>query len=167
MTPVFAASAEKKSNGQLKIEVFADPEIVGMFQVPEAVQAGTLDLSMGSGGLWGGVIPVGDVEFSLPYAYRIPEKKTFIDKGKEVRRFVFESGFLDILRDEYAKHGLHVSGRHPDTNLIEIMELDRKIHPFFIGTQAHPEFRSRLGSPNPLFDGLIAAATEFSKDGDR
>jgi len=69
--------------------------------------------------------------------------------------------------EKYAENGFYVSGRHPDTNLIEIMELDQEGHPFFIGTQAHPEFRSRLGSPNPLFDGLIAAAMEFSEKDDR
>ena len=51
-----------------------------------------------------------------------------------------------------------VSGVNPDTKLIEMMELDRAIHPFFVATQAHPEFKSRLGSPAPLFDGLIQAA---------
>jgi CTP synthase len=68
--------------------------------------------------------------------------------------------------EQYALHGFCVSGRHPDTYLIEMMELHRDIHPFYIGTQAHPEFRSRLGAPNPLFDGLIASAMEFSKKGD-
>lgn len=58
----------------------------------------------------------------------------------------------------YSEKGFRVSGRNPQTGLIEIMELDRSVHPFFIGTQAHPEFRSRLGSPAPLFDGLVKAA---------
>lgn len=53
---------------------------------------------------------------------------------------------------------LKVTGRHPGSGLIEIMEMDRDIHPYFIGTQAHPEFKSRLGEPAPLFNGLIAAA---------
>lgn len=51
-----------------------------------------------------------------------------------------------------------VSGINPGTNLVEMMELDRSVHPFFVGTQAHPEFKSRLGSPAPLFTGLIEAA---------
>lgn len=58
----------------------------------------------------------------------------------------------------YTKHGLLVSGTNPESGLIEIMELDRKIHPYFIGTQAHPEFKSKLVEPAPLFNGLVAAA---------
>jgi CTP synthase len=38
-----------------------------------------------------------------------------------------------------------------------MMELDTKAHPFFVGTQAHPEFKSRLGNPAPLFNGFIRA----------
>jgi len=53
------------------------------------------------------------------------------------------------------KVGFKVSGTNPGSNLVEIMELEG--HPFFIGTQAHPEFKSKLGSPAPLFAGLIAA----------
>ncbi len=62
--------------------------------------------------------------------------------------------------DRYSEKGLLVSGRNPQSNLVEVMELDRKIHPYFIGTQAHPEFKSRLGEPAPLFDGLMKAAAE-------
>lgn len=51
-----------------------------------------------------------------------------------------------------------VSGTNPTTNLVEMMELDVNIHPFFVGTQAHPEFKSRLNAPAPLFDGLIKAS---------
>ena len=60
--------------------------------------------------------------------------------------------------DEYYKKGFKVSGTSIGTGLIEIMELDRSIHPFFIGTQAHPEFKSRLLSASPLFKGSVAAA---------
>ena len=56
------------------------------------------------------------------------------------------------------KSGFKVSGINPESKLVEMMELDRLIHPFFVGSQAHPEFRSRLTAPAPLFTGLIAAA---------
>jgi len=59
---------------------------------------------------------------------------------------------------QYADRGFRVSGRNPQTNLVEVMELDRSVHPYFIGTQAHPEFKSRLGEPAPLFLGLMKAA---------
>jgi CTP synthase len=60
----------------------------------------------------------------------------------------------------YAEKGFVVSGRNPQSGLVEMMELKREIHPFFVGTQAHPEFKSHLGDPAPLFDGLIKAASE-------
>jgi CTP synthase len=60
--------------------------------------------------------------------------------------------------EQYAQHGLIVSGRNPQSNLIEMMELKRELHPYFVGTQSHPEFRSRFEIPAPLFDGLIKAA---------
>ena len=63
--------------------------------------------------------------------------------------------------DQYAKKGFRVSGKNPDSGLIEVMELDSSIHPYFIGTQSHPEFKSRLTNAAPLFKGLISAAVEY------
>ena len=54
--------------------------------------------------------------------------------------------------------GLIFSGRSPDHHLMEIMELPRKIHPYFLGTQFHPELKSRPLSPHPLFREFIRAA---------
>lgn len=57
--------------------------------------------------------------------------------------------------------GLVFSGLSPDGHLVEFAELSD--HPFFVGTQAHPEFLSRPTRPHPLFSGLIAAALAYSK----
>ena len=54
--------------------------------------------------------------------------------------------------------GLRFSGLSPDGRLVEFIELPRDMHPFFVATQAHPEFLSRPTRPHPLFNGLIAAA---------
>ncbi len=59
--------------------------------------------------------------------------------------------------------GLVCSGLSPDGRLVEFVELPREVHPFFVGTQAHPEFLSRPTRPHPLFSGLAAAAIERSK----
>ena len=59
-------------------------------------------------------------------------------------------------RERYEKWGLRISGTSPDESLVEMVEaID---HPFFVGTQAHPEFRSRPERPHPLYSGLIKAA---------
>lgn len=62
--------------------------------------------------------------------------------------------------DTYREKGFYVSGINPQSGLIEIMELDTKIHPFFIGIQAHPEFKSRLDNPSPIFVSFVEAAKE-------
>jgi CTP synthase len=59
-------------------------------------------------------------------------------------------------RDQFEAAGLHCSGNSPDGRLVEFVELPG--HSFFVGTQAHPEFKSRPDRPHPLFLGLIKAA---------
>jgi CTP synthase len=54
--------------------------------------------------------------------------------------------------------GLVFSGTSPDGRLVEYAELSREVHPFFVGTQAHPEFRSRPTRPHPLFSAFVAAS---------
>ncbi len=65
--------------------------------------------------------------------------------------------------NKYDKKGFKVSGKNPQIGLIEMMELDQFVHPFFIGTQAHPEFKSRLIESAPLFKGLIEAAKNYNE----
>ena len=54
--------------------------------------------------------------------------------------------------------GLVFSGTSPDGRLVEFVELPREVHPYYVATQAHPEFRSRPTKAHPLFRGLVAAA---------
>ncbi len=61
-------------------------------------------------------------------------------------------------RDVISATGLAFSGLSPDGHLVEFVELDKAVHPFYVGTQAHPEFLSRPTQAHPLFAGLIAAA---------
>ena len=66
-------------------------------------------------------------------------------------------------RDRLAESGLQFSGTSPDGNLVEIVELPREVHPFYLGTQAHPEFTSRPTKAHPLFGAFIAAAVKHSE----
>ena len=63
-------------------------------------------------------------------------------------------------RDEIAAAGLVFSGTSPDNHLVEYVELPREVHPYYVATQAHPEFRSRPTKAHPLFKGLVVAALE-------
>jgi CTP synthase len=61
-------------------------------------------------------------------------------------------------RDQIAAAGINFSGVFAEKNLVEFVELPREVHPYYVGTQAHPELRSRPTRPHPLFVGLVAAA---------
>ncbi|HLU33131.1 MAG TPA: CTP synthase [Natronosporangium sp.] len=66
-------------------------------------------------------------------------------------------------RDELAKAGLQVSGVSPDGRLVEFVELDRGIHPFYVATQAHPELKSRPTRPHPLFAAFVRAVIDYAE----
>lgn len=61
-------------------------------------------------------------------------------------------------RESLEAAGLQISGRSPDSSLVEFVELERSRHPYYVATQAHPEFKSRPTRAHPLFEGLIRAA---------
>ncbi len=63
-------------------------------------------------------------------------------------------------RKQLAKAGLVISGTSPDGHLVEFVELPRDVHPFFVATQAHPEFKSRPTRAHPLFRAFVAAALD-------
>ncbi|MBX6351359.1 MAG: CTP synthase [Clostridia bacterium] len=65
--------------------------------------------------------------------------------------------FQNRYREDFAARGMRPSGVWPEGGLVEIMELDAELHPFFLGTQFHPELRSRPNRPHPLFVAFLAA----------
>ncbi len=83
--------------------------------------------------------------------------KNYIIQERHRHRYEFNNQY----RDDFEAHGFHLSGVSPDGRLVEAVELDKKIHPYFIGTQFHPELISRPFSPHPLFLGLISAAIKL------
>jgi len=66
----------------------------------------------------------------------------------------------NAFRDRLTAAGLVISGTSPDGHLVEFVELPADRHPFFVATQAHPEFKSRPTRPHPLFAGLVHAALQ-------
>ncbi len=92
-----------------------------------------------------------------------------VDRIRERHRHRLEvqQEFLDL----YSRHGLVVSGKHHYTTndgrkafLVELLELDTKLHPYFVATQSHPEFLSRPGKPHPLFKGLVENAIFYGEN---
>ena len=80
--------------------------------------------------------------------------------GKDViyERHRHRYEFNDTYRAEMEKAGMKISGVNPNTGLVEIIEIPG--HPFFIGTQFHPEFKSTPEQPQPIFTAFIKAALE-------
>ena len=85
------------------------------------------------------------------------------DAISERHRHRFE--FNNEYRAQFEAAGMVVSGINPERDLVEILELPE--HPFFIGVQFHPEFKSRPLHPQPVFKGFVAAALARSKNGGR
>ena len=67
-------------------------------------------------------------------------------------------------RERLDEAGLHISGTSPNGELAEFVELPTDVHPFYVGTQAHPEFKSRPTRPHPLFAGLVKAAIKRHRE---
>ncbi len=74
-------------------------------------------------------------------------------------RYEVNNGYRKQLSDA----GLRFSGMFVERDLVEFVELPEEVHPYYVGTQAHPEFRSRPTRPHPLFFGLIEAALKAQK----
>lgn len=71
--------------------------------------------------------------------------------------------FNNAFREEIIKNGLVIGGTLPNGRLVEIVELPQDVHPWFLGAQFHPEFKSRPTNPHPLFRDFIAAALREQK----
>ena len=72
-------------------------------------------------------------------------------------RYEFNNDFLEA----FEKSGMISTGINPESGLVEIMELTN--HPWFVGTQFHPEYRSTVLNPHPLFNAFMKAAIENLK----
>ncbi len=116
-----------------------------------------------------------------PVIHLLPEQKGVKDKGATMRLGAWDCNVVNgtlahklfgsnrieerhrhryevnnDFREKLQQHGMVISGVSPDYRLVEMIEIPA--HPFFIATQAHPEFKSRPNRPHPLFRGLIEAA---------
>jgi CTP synthase len=88
-------------------------------------------------------------------AHRIYESHTISERHRH--RWEFNNKYLE----QFENAGMIASGVNPGTGLVEIIELTD--HPFFIGVQYHPELKSTVENPQPIFVHFIKAAKEFSE----
>jgi TRAP-type C4-dicarboxylate transport system substrate-binding protein len=107
----FGKAVEKRSNGKVKVAVFADGDIVPGDQGFVATSKGAIDMIQAVPLMWDGTMPVCDVEFGLPQAFKFPGK-SYRESAPLVRSFFFDKGFIELLRAEYKKHGLYLLDIH-------------------------------------------------------
>jgi CTP synthase len=100
----------------------------------------------------------GTMRLGIYPCHLVPGTKAYEAYGQEVvqerhrHRFELNNAYRDIL----AQAGLILSGLSPDRKLVEVSEMAN--HPWMVGSQFHPEFKSRPNRPHPLFVGLVRAA---------
>ena len=70
-------------------------------------------------------------------------------------RYEFNNEYLE----EFKKHGMKVTGINPDTNLVEVVEVEN--HPWYVASQYHPEYKSTVARPHPMFVGFVKAMLEY------
>lgn len=87
------------------------------------------------------------------------DKKENLISERHRHRFEFNNEY----RDKLSEKGMTFSGTSPDDFFVEMIELDKKQHPFFIATQAHPEYKSRPLDPHPIFVEYLKASLKQSK----
>lgn len=85
-------------------------------------------------------------------AHKIYGKSDILERHRH--RYEFNGEYLEALENA----GLKATGINPDTGLVEVVELEN--HPFFIGVQYHPEYKSTVANPHPLFVNFVAAAVK-------
>uniref|UniRef100_UPI0030D80B27 glutamine amidotransferase-related protein n=1 Tax=uncultured Planktosalinus sp. TaxID=1810935 RepID=UPI0030D80B27 len=69
--------------------------------------------------------------------------------------------YNNAYKEQLEKSGLQTTGINPETGLVEIIEL--KNHPWFVGVQYHPEYKSTVANPHPLFVAFVNAAANYNK----
>jgi CTP synthase len=105
----------------------------------------------------GGTMRLGEYQAVLKPGSVVAETYGATEVGERHRhRYEVNNNY----RQQLEEAGLVVSGESPDRQLVEFVELPRDVHPYYVSTQAHPEFLSRPTKAHPLFAGLIGAAIE-------
>jgi len=107
-------------------------------------------------GAWHAIVKSKTIAFELYEKY-----DAFIDKSKRLtsERHRHRYEFNDKYTQSFEKAGLIISARSVEEKLAEIIELPTKIHPFYLGTQGHPEYKSKPLTPHPMFLGFIEACS--------
>jgi len=102
-------------------------------------------------GTWDAKVKKGTRAFEIYKQYGGLKNEQGLTSERHRHRFEFNNEFTH----DFEKNGLVISARSVTENLVEIVELPDSVHPFYMGTQGHPEYKSRPLSPHPIFLGFI------------
>jgi len=106
-------------------------------------------------GSWDAIVKKGTQAYEYYEKYGGPiDRKTGLTSERHRHRYEFNDDFAKDLENV----GLVISARSKIENLVEIIELPKEVHPFYLGTQGHPEYKSRPLVPHPLFRAFLEAA---------
>jgi CTP synthase len=150
------------------------------------MQMSVIEFSRNVCGLAGANSEEMDADAPYPVVHLLPEQKGVEDKGATMRLGSYPCNLThgsiaaqiygntriterhrhryevnNDFREKLIEHGMAISGVSPDYRLVEMIEIPG--HPFFVATQAHPEFKSRPNRPHPLFKGLVEAAVKHAR----
>ncbi|WP_027421151.1 CTP synthase [Crocinitomix catalasitica] len=108
---------------------------------------------------YGGTMRLGAYKCQLKADSKIGEAyNQEIISERHRHRYEFNNEYLA----EFEKHGMMATGKNPETGLVEVVELPN--HPWFVGTQFHPEYKSTVERPHPLFLAFVKAAIDNKRD---
>ncbi|MFZ4508195.1 MAG: CTP synthase [Fimbriimonas sp.] len=171
-----------------KIEAIRHARETGLpfFGICLGLQMAVIEYARNVCGLEGANSEEMNPDATFPVVHLLPEQKNVTEKGASMRLGSYPCNLVagtlahqlygstriterhrhryevnNDYRETLQERGMMISGVSPDYRLVEMVEVPG--HPFFIGTQAHPEFKSRPNRPHPLFQGLVAAALTRKK----
>jgi CTP synthase len=171
--------------GKIAAVRYARENEIPFFGICLGMQVAAIELGQNLVGLKGAGSSEFDADVEDPVIDLLPEQKRVVDKGATMRLGAYECAlspgslaraaygepvtferhrhryeFNKRYEQAFEKAGVVFSGRWPEKGLVEIMELPT--HPFFLGCQFHPEFRSRPGNVHPLFRAFVRAAAAYA-----
>jgi CTP synthase len=169
--------------GKIAAAGFARLQDVPFLGLCLGLHCATIEFARDACGLAGANSSEFDPHSPHPVIDLMDEQREVVDKGGTMRLGAYPAKLLpgSVVREAYGEEvvyerhrhryevnnnyrrrleesGLVCSGTSPDDRLVEFIELPQSIHPFFVATQAHPEFKSRPDRPHPLFAAFVAAA---------
>jgi CTP synthase len=172
-------------DGKIAAVRYARENRIPYFGICLGMQVAAIEIARNVVGLHGAGSSEFDQDVEHPVIDLLPEQKRIVEKGATMRLGAYECAlvpgtfaagaygrpsvferhrhryeFNKRYEKQFEDAGIVFSGRWPEKGLVEIMELPD--HPWFVGCQFHPEFRSRPGKPHPLFLGFIGAAKKYA-----